>query len=149
MFFVCRSEICRWLMLTLMPWKRESARSGRKARRVLIVLNAWILPAPSHVATRLITDTYGLKVNRVWCRITRVAGAFLSERCSVRQIKIDCASSWLAGPLRRSRCCPTIRPTGRLVESFRRIVCRFSLDCLSRQSSKRRSLRRLHWDDMR
>lgn len=27
-------------ILTLMPWKRESARRGRKARRVLMVLNA-------------------------------------------------------------------------------------------------------------
>lgn len=51
--------------LTLMPCIRDMALRGRRARSVLIVLNAWILPAPARVATRLIKDTWKSEPTRV------------------------------------------------------------------------------------
>jgi len=41
-----------------MPSKRDIARSGRNARKVLIVLNAGILPKPASPTAKLNKDTY-------------------------------------------------------------------------------------------
>lgn len=46
---------------TLMPCIRDMALSGRKARSVRIVLNAWIPPAPSIDAVKFISDTWSSK----------------------------------------------------------------------------------------
>lgn len=43
--------------LTLIPCIRDIARRGLKALSVLMVLNAWIPPAPHRDATKLISDT--------------------------------------------------------------------------------------------
>ena len=45
---------------TRMPCILDMALSGLRALRVLMVLKAWIPPAPSKVAVKLIRDTYGL-----------------------------------------------------------------------------------------
>ena len=42
---------------TLMPCIRDIARRGRRARRVRMVLNAWIPPAPASEARKLMRDT--------------------------------------------------------------------------------------------
>lgn len=43
---------------TLMPCMRLMALSGRSARSVRIVLNAWIPPAPQSAATKFISETW-------------------------------------------------------------------------------------------
>ena len=45
-------------LLTLMPCILDMALKGLKALNVRIVLNAWIPPAPSKDAVKLIRDTY-------------------------------------------------------------------------------------------
>lgn len=46
------------VILTLIPCILDMARSGRRARNVRIVLNAWILPIPARLATKFIADTW-------------------------------------------------------------------------------------------
>lgn len=41
-----------------MPSQRDTARNGRRARNVRIVLNAGMVAAPAILATRLIRDSY-------------------------------------------------------------------------------------------
>ena len=45
------------LMLTLIPCIRDMALSGLSALSVLMVLNAWMPPAPNSDAVKLISDT--------------------------------------------------------------------------------------------
>ena len=45
---------------TLIPCILDMALSGRRALRVLMVLNAWMPPAPSRDAVKLIRDTWGV-----------------------------------------------------------------------------------------
>lgn len=45
-------------IFTLIPWKRDRALKGRRARSVRIVLKAWMFAAPSILATRLTTETW-------------------------------------------------------------------------------------------
>ena len=47
---------------TLMPCMRDMARSGRSALSVLMVLKAWMPPAPSSEAVKLISDTCNVLV---------------------------------------------------------------------------------------
>lgn len=46
---------------TLMPCILDMALSGRRARKVRIVLKAWIPPAPNKEATKLMSDTWSDK----------------------------------------------------------------------------------------
>ena len=45
-----------------MPCMRDMARSGRSALSVLMVLKAWMPPAPSSEAVKLISDTCNVLV---------------------------------------------------------------------------------------
>ena len=45
------------MIVTLIPCILDIALKGRRARRVLIVLNAWIPPAPNREAVKFINDT--------------------------------------------------------------------------------------------
>ena len=46
------------MIITLIPCIRDIALNGRRALRVRMVLNAWIPPAPSREAVKLMRDTY-------------------------------------------------------------------------------------------
>lgn len=52
------SQICRQLVLTLIPSQRDTALKGLKARRVLIDLNAGISAAPAQIAAKFTNDNY-------------------------------------------------------------------------------------------
>ena len=58
-------------LVTLIPCILDMALKGRKARRVLIVLNAWIPPAPNREAVKFINDTCmqigTRRVEEEWC----------------------------------------------------------------------------------
>lgn len=47
-----------WVLLTLIPSQRDTARSGRRARSVRIERNAGISAAPAHIAPKFINDNY-------------------------------------------------------------------------------------------
>lgn len=61
--------------LTRMPCIRDMALRGLRARSVRIVLNAWIPPAPSREAMKLISDTcvmWTMFLGWVLCSVRRV-----------------------------------------------------------------------------
>jgi len=64
---LCSSFIIRIsssLEPTRIPCILDMALSGLRARRVRMVLNAWIPPAPSSEAVKLINDTYSRWVSQ-------------------------------------------------------------------------------------
>ena len=58
-------------IFTLIPWKRERALKGRRARRVRIVLKAWMFAAPRKLATRLTTETWWTRITLAFTRDNR------------------------------------------------------------------------------
>ncbi len=56
----------KYMILTRIPWNLDRALKGLNARRVRIVLKAWIFPTPAQVANKLMTDTYVLFGNKFW-----------------------------------------------------------------------------------
>lgn len=67
--------------VTLIPCILDMARSGRRALRVRIVLNACTPPAPAKPATKLIRDTYNTSSKNIIYEIQRLSDTHFCLKC--------------------------------------------------------------------